>query len=37
MERINKDAVCVAIGRIGCGALIVAIAILIIISLYGKP
>jgi hypothetical protein len=33
MENINKNAVGEAVGRIGCGAVIVAIALLIILSL----
>ena len=33
MENINKNAMGEAVGRIGCGAVIVAIALLIILSL----
>lgn len=33
MENVNKNAVGEAVGRIGCGAVIVAIALLIILSL----
>ena len=33
MENINKNAVGEAVGRIGCGAVIIAIALLIILSL----
>lgn len=33
MENFNKNAVGEAVGRIGCGTVIVAIALLIILSL----
>ena len=33
MDRINRDAIGEMVGRIGCGSLIVAIALLIIIEL----
>jgi len=33
MERINRDAIGEAIGRIGCCAVVVAVAVLLIIEL----